>query len=144
MNRSRNSALVIALALIAAITALASYAVVIALDSNDVAQLGGTNLVDVRCPAAGTPCRIDRITWTLSSSAPYTVTRANVVWNTAKTSGATYTVYVVLYDSTANNVIGSGSAVQAASASQVTTQVPISPNPRPRDVYYVEVVIVEN
>lgn len=143
MNRSRNSALVIALALIAAITALASYAVVIALDSNDVAQLGGTHLVDVRCPVAN-PCRIDRITWTLSSSAPYTVTRANVVWNTAKTSGATYTVYVVLYDSTGNNVIGSGSATQPASASQVTTQVPISGNPRPRDVYYVEVVIVEN
>ncbi|MEN3048148.1 MAG: hypothetical protein ABDH63_05150 [Candidatus Caldarchaeales archaeon] len=142
MNRLRNAALVIALALIAAITALASYAVVIGLQSSDVAQLGGTYLVDVTCPEAN--CQINRVYWTLSTTPPFRVTHANVVWDTAKTAGVTYTVYVVLYDSTGTNVIGSGSATQSASSSTVTTQVPVSPNPRPRDVYYVEVVIVEN
>ncbi|MEM4190078.1 MAG: hypothetical protein QW544_06155 [Candidatus Caldarchaeum sp.] len=117
------------------------YAVAIALTSSEVAQLGGTGLVDVNCPA--NPCQVSKVSWTLTGTAPFRVDRVNVQWTTAKTTGATYTVYVTLYDS-ANTVISSGSANQPASSSQVTTVVDVNPNVDPRDVYRVEVVIVEN
>lgn len=109
--------------------------------SSEVAQLGGTGLVDVNCPA--NPCQVSKVSWTLTGTAPFRVDRVNVQWTTAKTTGATYTVYVTLYDS-ANTVISSGSANQPASSSQVTTVVDVNPNVDPRDVYRVEVVIVEN
>ncbi|MEM1948402.1 MAG: hypothetical protein QXF45_07785 [Candidatus Caldarchaeum sp.] len=118
----------------------AAFAVLINLSSADVAQLGGTPVVDVQCPA--NPCQITRVTWVLTSSAPYQVDRVNIEWQTAKTSGATYTVYVNLYDN-ANNIITGGTASQSASATPVTTTVDVVPNVAPRDVYRIEVVIVE-
>lgn len=118
-----------------------TYAVTIALNSSDVAQLGGTGLVDVVCPA--NPCQVSRVSWTLTSDPPFKVDKVNVQWTTAKTTGATYTVYVTLYDS-ANTVISSGSASQSASNTPVTTVVDVNQNVDPKDVYRVEVVIVEN
>lgn len=118
----------------------AAFAVLINLSSAEVAQLGGTPVVDVQCPA--NPCQITRVTWVLTSSAPYQVDRVNIQWQTAKTSGATYTVYVNLYDNN-NVIITGGTATQTASATPVTTQVDVAPNVAPRDVYKIEVVIVE-
>lgn len=117
----------------------ASYAVLISLSSTDVNALGGTGLVDVSCPAS--TCQITRVSWTLTTSPPYLVDRVNVQWTTAKPIGATYTVYVVLYDNN-NVVVSSGSATQAASPLQVTTTVDVS-NISPSVVYRIEVVIVE-
>jgi hypothetical protein len=51
-------------------------------------------------------------------------------------------VYVTLYDGS-NNIVGSGSATQGGSSSSVTTSVSISPNPDPKNVYKVEIVIVQ-
>lgn len=129
----------ILMAVLLGLLVTASYAVLISLSSSDVNALGGTGLVDVHCPAS--PCQITRVSWTLTTSAPYLVDRVNIQWTTAKPSGATYMVYVVLYNDV-GTVISSGSATQAASSSAVTTVVDVA-NVNPRDVYRVEVVIVE-
>jgi len=120
--------------------ASAAYAVLINLSSSDVNQLGGTGLVDVNCPA--NPCQVTKVSWVLTSSPPYMVDRVNVQWTTAKSSGATYNVCVNLYDSS-NAFLTGGCQTQAASSSPVTTNVDVSPNADPKDVYRVEVVIVE-
>jgi hypothetical protein len=117
--------------------------VLISLSSTNIAQIGGTGLVDVNCP--GNPCQVSKVTWTISGSAPYRVTAVNIQWTPASSAAtASYTVYVTLYDS-ANNVIGSGSATQGGSSSPVTTTVPVSgPSPiDPKNVYKVEIVIVQ-
>jgi hypothetical protein len=67
----------------------------------------------------------------------------NVEWQTRETTGASYTVYVTLLDST-NAVVSSGSATQAASSTPVTTQVDVNPNADPAQVYKVSIVIVQN
>ncbi|MEM0444573.1 MAG: hypothetical protein QXO86_02795 [Nitrososphaerota archaeon] len=132
---------VVAAVFLFALLMTVAYAVTISLSSNDVAQLGGTGLVDVYCPA--NPCQITKVSWVLTSSPPFQVDQVNVQWQTAKTVGASYTVYVVLYDNT-NSVISSGSATQPASALPVTTLVDVVANVSPASVYRVEVIIVEN
>jgi hypothetical protein len=121
--------------------AYAAYAVLIDLTSAEVDQLGGTPIVDVYCPA--NPCQISRVKWVLTSSYPYLVDRVLVQWQTRETSGASYTVYVTLLDAS-NNPISGGSATQAASSSPVTTNVDVSPNANPAQVYKVQIVIVQN
>lgn len=125
--------------LITVLAASAAYAVMINLSSGDVNQLGGTPAVDVYCPAQ--TCQITRVSWVITTSPPL-VDRVNIHWSTAKTSGATYLVYVSLYDNT-NSIITSGSATQPASSTPVITSVDVTPNAAPREVYKVEVVIVE-
>jgi hypothetical protein len=129
------------LAVAALMLAYAAYAVLIDLTSAEVDQLGGTPIVDVYCPA--NPCQISRVKWVLTSSYPYLVDRVLVQWQTRETSGASYTVYVTLLDSS-NNPISGGSATQAASSSPVTTNVDVSPNANPAQVYKVQIVIVQN
>ncbi|MEM4545082.1 MAG: hypothetical protein QXE61_08375 [Nitrososphaerota archaeon] len=126
---------------------VAAYSVSISLSSDKVAQLGGTGNVEVMCPA--TSCQIEKVKWVISDSPPYEVSAVNVIWTPASSS-ATYTVYVTLYNSTTNNkeVIAYGYASQSGSSTQVTTTVYISPaSPShkvlPKDVYYVEIVIVQ-
>jgi len=130
------------LVLAAVITvASAAFAVQITLDESDIAQLGGTGQVSVSCPA--NPCEVDEVTWTISNTAPYRVTHVNVKWKPASSaSSAQYKVYVTLYDNS-DNIVGSGSATQGGSANAETTSVPVSPNPDPKDVYKVEIVIVQ-
>ncbi len=125
---------------------VAAYSVSISLSSDNVAQLGGTGNVEVKCPVAGDPCKIDKVKWVISRSPPYEVSAVEVTWTPASLS-ATYTVYVTLYNNN-NEVIAYGSASQSGSDSQVTTTVDISPaSPSnkvlPKDVYYVEIVIVQ-
>jgi hypothetical protein len=141
-GRNRRKAMGAALLAVAALMlAYAAYAVLIDLDSSDIDQLGGTQRVDVYCPA--NPCQISRVKWVLESSYPYLVDRVLVQWQTRETSGASYTVYVTLLDSS-NNPISGGSATQAASGSLVTTNVDVSPNADPAQVYKVQIVIVQN
>ncbi len=129
-------------ALLAALAASsAAYAVLITLTSAEIDQLGGTGNVDVYCPA--NPCQINRVRWVLTASAPYQVDRVLVEWQTRETTGASYTVYVTLLDST-NAVISSGSATQPAASSPVTTDVDVAPNADPAQVYRVSIVIVQN
>jgi hypothetical protein len=140
-DRRRKAAfLLLALAAVMAV-ASAAFAVEITLSSSNVDQLGGTGNVDVLCPAD--PCQISRVKWVLTSSYPYLVDRVLVNWQTRETSGASYTVYVTLLDSS-NNAISGGSATQSASSSPVTTNVDVSPNVHPAQVYKVQIVIVQN
>ena len=139
-RRRKVAFLLLALAAVMAV-ASAALAVVIALDPGDVAEIGGTYQVDVYCPAD--PCEVSRVTWVISSSAPFQVTAVNVEWTPRSTDS--YTVFVVLYDSTATTIISSGSAtVSVTGGSSTTTTVNVSPGARPRDIYYVEIVIVQN
>ena len=141
-GRNRRKAIGAALLAMAALMlAYAAYAVLIDLTSAEVDQLGGTPIVDVYCPA--NPCQISRVKWVLTSSYPYLVDRVLVQWQTRETSGASYTVYVTLLDAS-NNPISGGSATQAASSSPVTTNVDVSPNADPAQVYKVQIVIVQN
>jgi hypothetical protein len=126
---------------LAAVMAVASAAFAVSISVAGVDQLGGTPIVDVYCPA--NPCQISRVKWVLTSSYPYQVDRVLVQWQTRETSGASYTVYVTLLDSS-NNPISGGSATQAASSSPVTTNVDVSPNADPAQVYKVQIVIVQN
>jgi hypothetical protein len=137
--RRRSIALAALLAALAA--ASAAYAVLITLASSDIDQLGGTGNVDVLCPA--NPCQINRVKWVITSTPPFLVDRVNIDWQTRETTGASYTVYVTLLDST-NAVVSSGSATQAASSLPVTTQVDVNPDADPAQVYKVSIVIVQN
>ena len=128
------------LAMAALMLAYAAYAVLIDLNSSDIDQLGGTPIVDVYCPAD--PCQISRVKWVLTSSYPYLVDQVKVEWQTASTTGS-YTVYVTLFDNS-NNPISGGYAAQTASSSPVTTNVDVSPNADPAQVYKVQIVIVQN
>jgi hypothetical protein len=137
--RRRSIALAALLAALAA--ASAAYAVLITLASSDIDQLGGTGNVDILCPA--NPCQISRVKWVITATPPFLVDKVNVEWQTRETTGASYTVYVTLLDST-NAVVSSGSATQTASSSPVTTQVDVNPNADPAQVYKVSIVIVQN
>jgi len=131
---------VVLLAVAVLMLAYAAYAVTIGLTSADVDQLGGTPIVDVYCPA--NPCQINRVKWVLTSSYPYLVDQVRVDWQTASSTGS-YTVYVTLFDAS-NNAISGGYATQAASSLPVTTNVDVSPNADPAQVYKVQIVIVQN
>jgi hypothetical protein len=140
-DRRRKAAfLLLALAAVMAV-ASAAFAVTIGLTSAEVDQLGGTQNVDVYCPA--NPCQINRVKWVLTSSYPYLVDQVRVDWQTRETSGASYTVYVTLFDNS-NNAISGGSASQSADSSPVSTYVDVSPNVNPAQVYKVQIVIVQN
>jgi hypothetical protein len=128
---------------LAAVMAVASAAFAVSISVDGVDQLGGTPNVNVYCPAAGDPCKINRVKWVLTSSYPYLVDRVLVQWQTRETSGASYTVYVTLLDNS-NNPISGGSATQSAQSSAVTTNVDVTPNADPAQVYKVQIVIVQN
>jgi hypothetical protein len=125
---------------LAAVMAVASAAFAVSIGVDGVDQLGGTGIVDVLCPA--NPCQISRVKWVLTSY-PYLVDQVQVNWQTRETSGASYTVYVTLLDSS-NNPISGGSATQAASNSPAITTVDVTPNVDPAQVYKVQIVIVQN
>jgi len=132
----------IALLMILAVVAVA-YSVAISLGSTDIDQLGATGKVDVYCPTSGT-CQINKVKWVLTGP-PYMVDKVKVLWTPRNSDPSTsYTVYVELYDSTAQNLIASGSATEYGSNQQVETQVDVSPDADPYDVYYVRIVIVQN
>jgi hypothetical protein len=140
-RRRLDAFLLLALAAVMAV-ASAAFAVTIDLRSADVDQLGGTPIVDVNCPAD--PCQISRVKWVLRSSYPYLVDKVKVVWQTASSTGS-YTVCVTLFDGASPlNAISSGCATQTASGSSVTTEVDVSPDADPAEVYKVQIVIVQN
>ena len=133
----------IALLMILAVVAVA-YSVAISLGSTDIDQLGATGKVDVYCPTSGTTCQINKVKWVLTGP-PYMVDKVKVLWTPRNSNPLTsYTVYVELYDSTAQNLIASGSATEYGSNQPVETQVDVSPDADPYDVYYVRIVIVQN
>ena len=129
------------LALLALLLAVpAVHAVLISLSTSNVEAIGGTGLVTVRCPTTG--CTIAKVEWGLQSTAPYHVERVLVTWTPAATGS--YVMYVNVYDN-ADNILASGSATVTVQAVQaITTTVTLSSTVNPKDVYKVEVIILEN
>ena len=131
----------IALLMILAVVAVA-YSVAITLESTDIEQLGATYKVQVLCPTS--ECKIDKVKWVLTTNPPYMVDKVKVLWTPRNSDPSTsYTVYVELYDSTAQNLIASGSATEYGSNQQVETQVDVSPDADPYEIDYVRIVIVQ-
>ena len=119
-----------------------AYSVLISLASTDIDQLGATDKVNVQCPASGTPCKIDKVGWLLTTAAPYKVDKVRVTWTPAKSDASvTYHVYVELYDDS-ESLISSGSATQAGSSTPVITTVDVV-DVDPEDIYEVRIVIME-
>jgi len=140
-KRQGRQALLMALAvpLLSLFLASAAYSVLLSLDSSSIAPVAGSGKVQVNCPANS--CSVSSVTWTISSSAPYKVTGAQIKWTPASADASvSYTVYVTVYDNT-NQVIAYGSAIQAGSGSQVTTSITFNTAVSADKIYYVEVVI---
>ena len=135
MNRRRLIPLILLLTLLAVVAV--AYSVAISLQGQDIDQLGGTDKVSVTCPVSG--CRISEVKWVLtgSTSTPYQVDKVKVYWTPADSK--TYAVYVELYDNN-NNLKGSGSG---SNPTDGYTEVDISPDVDPKDIYSVRIVIVE-
>jgi hypothetical protein len=138
-RRRKVAFLLLALAAVMAV-ASAAFAVQISLSSSAIDQLGGTPIVDVTCPANS--CQISRVKWVLTSSYPYLVDQVRVQWQTASSTGS-YTVCVTLFDDDEDEISG-GCATQTASGSPVTTEVDVTPNADPAEVYKIQIVIVQN
>jgi hypothetical protein len=123
--------------MILAVVAVA-YSVAIGLESTDIDQLGATGKVEVYCPVSGTPCKIDRVKWVITTSAPYMVHKVQVYWTPADAS-KTYNVCVELYTGSAEIPSSSGCS---SSYSDGYTGVDVD-NIDPKDVDKVRIVIVE-
>jgi len=134
MNRGRLIPLILLLTLLAVVAV--AYSVTIGLQGQDIDQLGGTEKVRVTCPVSD--CSISEVKWVLTGSAPYQVDKVRVYWTPADSS-KTYAVYVELYDNN-NNLKGSGSGGNPTGG---YTEVDISSDVDPKDIYYVRIVIVE-
>jgi hypothetical protein len=143
-DRRRKAAfLLLALAAVMAV-ASAAFAVEITLSSSDVARIGATPQVEVYCPSiSGGQCKIDRVAWTISGSAPFRVTAVKVRWSPPATGD--YTVYVVLYDNNGNMISnGYGStSVTISTTGSTTTTVNLAGEVEPKDIRYVEIAIVQ-
>jgi len=125
-----------------ALLATVLYAVAITLPSANVAEIGGTGEVDVQCPVSG--CQIAKVNWLRDSSAPYYVTGVAVTWTPASGSGASYVVHAIIRDN-AGSILASGEAsvTVSGSPSATTTNVYTNPAVNPKDIYKVEILIME-
>jgi len=111
----------------------------VTLNTSSIAQVGGTGAVAVLAPDAdGT---LESVTFIQENTAPYHISAVNVTWTPAS-STATYNVSVTLYDAT-NTIIAYGAVSQAGASGSVSTIVPLNTVADPKDIYYVEVVIVQ-
>jgi type 1 fimbria pilin len=141
-RRRKVAFLLLALAAVMAV-ASAAFAVEISLNDSDIARIGGTGNVEVHCPAAGNPCKIDKVYWVLSFPPPR-VTAVKIYWTPAATG--TYDVYVVLYDNNGNMISnGYGSTSEdITSTDPTTTTVNLASPVNPALIKYVEIAIVEH
>jgi len=130
--------MVAALALLATVL----YAVAITLPSASVPEIGGTGQVDVECPVSG--CQIARVDWLRDSSAPYYVTGVAVTWTPATGGGVYYVVHAIIRDNDGNILASGGATVTVSgSPSEITTNVNVDSVVNPKDIYKVEILIME-
>ena len=126
------------LALALLLLLLPVYAVSISLSPSSINQIGGTGLVEVNGPGS-----VSRVKWILTNNAPYRVNQVIIKWDAAN-DGSTYTVYVTIYDNS-NNVkaYGSGSTGNQGGSGTIETTINLNTSVDPRDIYKVEIIIVE-
>ena len=126
-----------ALALLAlALLVLPVYAVLIDLSPSSIDQIGGTGKVDVQGPG-----NVSRVKWILTSSRPYRVNKVIIRWD-ANNDDSKYTVYVTIYDNTGSD-IAYGSASDQGGSDTIETTINLNTSVDPKDIYKVEIIIVE-
>ncbi len=118
------------------------YAVQLTLDSDSVSRAGGTGLVAVLSPEADDT--VNSVNFTAGCvGTTCGITGVNIEWDPAETGD--YTIIVLLYDQT-QNVLVSGQAtttITTTTTTPVTTSVTFASPVNPKDVYYVEVMIIQ-
>ncbi len=94
-------------------------------------------MVDVSCPTAGS-CEAT-VSYGLDEN--YDVYQCKVTWTPSFTGEAK--VACILYGSSNNKLASGDDTVSVTSGSQTTTTITFSPSVDPKDIYKVEVVIME-
>ena len=132
---------VIASVIAALLVAGAAYAVWLTLNSEDVARIGGTGLVQVLSPT--TNGNVNEVLWQTDTNTGY-VTGVDVNWTPAETG--TYLVHVNVYDGN-QNMLTSGTTTETIQAADVgadrVTSVPLAQSVDPSQLVYVEVIITQ-
>lgn len=123
------------LALALLLLLLPVYAVSISLSSSSINQIGGTGLVEVNGPGS-----VSRVKWSLSGP-PYRVNQVIIFWD-ANNDNSKYTVYVTVYDGT-GSAIASGSASGQGGSDPIETTITLDTSVDPKNIYKVEIIIVE-
>lgn len=136
-RRRRIALLLVALAAVMAV-ASAALAVEITLSSSEVDRLGATPQVEVLCPA--NPCSVSRVRWVITGNYPYLVDQVRVAWTPATTNN--YYVYVTLFNSGGSPISGGSAFTFVTGGAPTDTLVDVA-NVDPRNVYYIQIVIVE-
>jgi len=119
-----------------ALLVLPVYAVLIDLSPSSIDQIGGTGKVDVQGPG-----NVSRVKWILTSSRPYRVNKVIIRWD-ANNDDSEYTVYVTIYDNTGSD-IAYGSASDQGGSDTIETTINLNTSVDPKDIYKVEIIIVE-
>jgi len=119
-----------------ALLVLPVYAVLIDLSPSSIDQIGGTGKVDVQGPG-----NVSRVKWILTSSRPYRVNKVIIRWD-ANNDDSKYTVYVTIYDNTGSD-IAYGSASDQGGSGTIETTINLNTSVDPKDIYKVEIIIVE-
>ena len=119
-----------------------AWAVLLTLDPDNVARIGGTGQVDVLSPDNdGT---LTQLLWVVNTTS-YAVTGAQVTWQPAETG--TYVVAVQVFPQGSTTPAATGSATVTVDnttvGTDVTTTVTFSNPVNPEDIYSVRVVIYQ-
>ena len=130
-----------ALALLAlALLVLPVYSVLISLSSSFIDQICGTGKVDLQGPG-----NVSRVKWILTSSRPYRVNKVIIRWD-ANNDDSKYTVYVTIYDNTGSDIAYGSASDQGGSGTietTIETTINLNTSVDPKDIYKVEIIIVE-
>jgi len=130
----RGRAILIAVLLALSIVSVTAVAVALTTTPKRVA---GSGMVDVSCPAG--PCEAT-VGWKLDSN--YDVSACKVTWTPSFDGSAT--IACIVYDSGGSQLAsGSLTGQSVTSGVEATHEVPLSTAVDPKDIYSVEVVIME-
>jgi hypothetical protein len=128
--------LLLALLIAVALLSVATVAVALSLTPKRIA---GSSIVEVSCPASGTPCSAT-VGWQLDSN--YDVDACIVSWTPTFSGEAT--VACIVYDSSSAKLAsGSITDESVTSGTPETNTVPLNTAVDPSQIYKVEVVIME-
>ena len=128
--------LLLALLIAVALLSVATMAVALTVTPKKIA---GSSIVDVSCPASGTPCSAT-VGWRLDTN--YDVDACVVSWTPTFTGTAT--VACIVYDSSSAKLAsGSITGEPVTSGTPDTNTVPLNTAVDPSQIYKVEVVIME-
>ncbi len=117
-----------------------AYAVQLTLNPDSVSRAGGTGIVSVSSPEFdGT---INSANFTAGCvDTTCGITGVNIVWDPAETGN--YTIIVILYDSLSNVLATASVSTTVGTLGTTTTTLTFNQPVNPKDVYGIEVMIVQ-